>query len=172
MMWEIMNEPRSSGVTPAQMKTFLDASAALIKSLDPHHLVATGSLSQDEPGTTDFALIHSGPNIDAGSLHSYDYEYQNSRTIVSPHFAGAKAALDSVNKPIYVGEEGLSLPGDSKQLRSDVMKAKSDGYLSLGASGVLGWGFSMRPANINDPYSGTSDGPGDPIMTMLSGYTI
>jgi len=137
MMWEIVNEPRSSSVTPAQMKTFLDASAALIKSLDPNHLVATGSLSQDEPGTTDFALIHSGPNIDAGSLHEYDYEYQNSRTILSPHFAGAKTALDSVNKPIYVGECGISISGDSKTTRSNTMKAKCDAYLAAGAKGVL-----------------------------------
>jgi len=172
MMWEIMNEPRSAGVTPAQMKTFLDASAALIKSLDPNHLVATGSLSQDEAGTTDFALIHSGPNIDAGSLHEYDYEYLNSRTILSPHFAGAKAALDSVNKPIYVGECGISISGDSKTTRSNTMKAKCDAYLPAGSSGVLEWGYSVRPANINDPLSGTSDGPGDPIMTMLAGYVI
>lgn len=173
MAWELMNEPRASGVSDAQMKVFFDDSAALIKSLDPNHLVLTGTLSTDEPGTGNYALIHSGPNIDGGSLHSYDYPYQNSRTIVSPHFAPAKSQLDSINKPIYVGEMGLSLAGDcNAQGRSDVLKAKADAYLKLGAQGVLGWGWSAHPANTCDPYSGTSDGPGSPMMAMMRGYTF
>jgi mannan endo-1,4-beta-mannosidase len=174
-MWEIANEPKgnSAAVTDAVMKSFFDETAALIKSLDPNHLVSSGSQAQYLYGTSDFSYVHSGPNIDVASVHEYDYAYQDSRTIVSGHFTAAKAKMDQLGKPLYIGETGVGLSYCmSAQERSDGLRQKYDAYLRDGSVGILYWGWASNPDNGCSPYTGAADGPGSPLMAMTKSYVI
>jgi hypothetical protein len=170
-MWEIMNEPGSqTTVDTATMKAFLDSAAAAIKAADPHHLVETGALAEYTPGTTDYQVIHSGADIDVGSLHEYDYDYDQSNTIVSPHLAATLHGLYVNNKPLIVGETGILSGGagcrTSPSGRSTADRQKFDRYLLSGAAGVLVWNYS--------PTSPTgcayTVAPGDPVIGLVSGY--
>ena len=63
MAWELANEPRAMKAV-AGYRRWLNQSAVLIKSLDPHHLVTTGT-----EGRTPFARSHLGTDF----LHDHSY---------------------------------------------------------------------------------------------------
>jgi hypothetical protein len=88
-----------------------------------------------------------GPQaLDVGSLHEYDYDYNQSNTIVSPHLAATLQGLYVNNKPLIVGETGILSGGagcrTSLSGRSTADRQKFDGYLLSGAAGVLVWNYS------------------------------
>lgn len=180
--WEIMNEPalKADGLSQSTMKSFFDTTAAHIKANDPNHLVSTGTLApwQSEfEGASGYADVHSGPNIDMISVHEYDYAYQNSRTIISPHFGTAKEAADQVNKPVFIGETGIVLPDGcvSAAERASALKQKFDGYLGGGASGVLYWAVLSAPNNGGEACNkehANNDPPAGAVMDMIRNYQI
>jgi len=74
MSWEIANEPRcfiNDEVHKYKFIEWIDEQSTLIKSLDPNHLVTTGS--EGEHGCEDdmrlFNAIHTLPNIDYACIH-------------------------------------------------------------------------------------------------------
>jgi mannan endo-1,4-beta-mannosidase len=78
MSWQLANEPRpgNSKTTAQEKKVFLDwvnGTAAYIKSLDPHHLVSTGS--EGEMGTVNdvdlFKQAHASKDIDYVTYHMW-----------------------------------------------------------------------------------------------------
>jgi mannan endo-1,4-beta-mannosidase len=75
-MWELINEPCAPGVTDEMMRAFFDEAAEHLKSIDPIHLVESGAQAAYADGTTDYALVHGGPDIDVASVHEYDYDYK------------------------------------------------------------------------------------------------
>lgn len=172
-MWEIMNEPghgQGQNVTDADMKAFYDTAAATIKSIDKNHLVESGTLGEYVPGTTDYASLHSSPNIDVGSLHEYDYDDSDGE-IISSHLAPTQKAMSSLNKPIIVGEMGLvaDQTGCKTNLttRANVFKQKFDGYFARGVAGVMIWDWSMRDTGCTYEVR-----PDDPTMNMIRSYVI
>jgi hypothetical protein len=173
-MWEIMNEPgNQSTVDTATMKDFLDTAAATIKGIDPYHLVSTGAMAEYTPGTTDFALVHSGPNIDVGSLHEYDQDHSDQ--IISRHLAPTLTPLYKLGKPFVIGESGiLAGPGCPISLsqRADMLKREFDGYFLSGVAGVLVWTYSPNPRTDSTcMYQVRAPDP-DPTIAMVRGYTM
>ena len=74
MSWEIANEPRafvSDSLHKAKFVEWIDEQSTLIKSLDPHHLVTTGSEGRNgcEEDMELFNAIHTLPNIDYACIH-------------------------------------------------------------------------------------------------------
>ena len=74
MSWEIANEPRcfvNDELHKYKFIEWIDEQSTLIKSLDPNHLVTTGS--EGEHGCEDdmrlFNAIHTLPNIDYACIH-------------------------------------------------------------------------------------------------------
>jgi mannan endo-1,4-beta-mannosidase len=74
MAWEIANEPRcfvNDELHKYKFIEWIDEQSTLIKSLDPNHLVTTGS--EGEHGCEDdmrlFNAIHTLPNIDYACIH-------------------------------------------------------------------------------------------------------
>ena len=61
--WELANEPRRYPYS------WIDETAAYIKSLDPNHLVTTGSEGTPPGENLDFQRTHDGPNIDYATIH-------------------------------------------------------------------------------------------------------
>jgi mannan endo-1,4-beta-mannosidase len=170
-MWELINEP---GDTDDQtMRAFLDDAAAHVKAIDSRHLVLSGSQAEYVRGTSDYAYVHGGPNIDVASLHEYDYDYNNSRTIMSPHLNPTLSAMQQVDKPLIIGETGVQAGNSSSctsfNTRSDAMKQKFDTYLGQpGVVGVMIWSW------VPNARTGCSleSFPSDPLMTMMREYSL
>ncbi len=170
-MWEIINEPGDSDNTT--LKAFFNDVSTLIKQIDPNHLVSSGSWAPwAYGGEAGFKFIHDVPNIDVGSLHEYDYDYNNSNTIVSPHFTPALNAMNALNKPLIIGETGI-LAADTncrtnRTQRRDAMRKKFEQYLAGGAAGVFIWNwFPTNPTGCQLDF-----GPGDPMVAMMRDFPL
>ncbi len=172
-MWEVMNEPGAHiSIDPAVLKAFLDTAAEAVRRVDPRHLVETGMLGNYASAAVDYRLIDSGPDIDVGSIHEYDYDFESSNVIVSTHLAPALQSASMANKPLIVGETGvMSGPAGcrtSPDVRASVARQKLDGYFEAGVAGVLMWNYSLAPAR-----SCSYDiGPNDPIVKVVGQYRV
>jgi mannan endo-1,4-beta-mannosidase len=171
-MWEIMNEPgHLSTVDSATMKSFLDGAAAAIKGVDPQHLVSSGSMAEYTPGSTDFQLIHSGPDIDVGGLHEYDQDHSDQ--IISRHLAKTLTPLYRLGKPFIIGETGiLAGPGCpiSPQQRADMFRRELDGDFLSGVAGVLIWTYSPYPRTDSTCLYQVRAPDPDPTIAMVRAY--
>jgi mannan endo-1,4-beta-mannosidase len=111
--WELANEPRRYSYT------WINDTAAYIKSLDPYHMVTTGSEGAPPGENQDFQRTHEGPNIDYGTVHiwpqnwgwydpqnpaSYDQAEQNALEYLRRHVFD----MAVVNKPLVLEEFGLA----------------------------------------------------------------
>lgn len=169
-MWEIMNEPgnhrggaANSTLTDTEMKAFIDDIAATIDDIDPGTLVTTGTLSADMVGTGDLSYVTSGPDIDVGSVHEYDYDWEQSPgvyadTIVSGWVTSAQAEMRSIGKPLIVGESGVSSGEGCRTTpaaRAGVIGRKLDAYLpAAGTNGIAGvnvWSLIKTPYTCTSP---------------------
>ena len=114
MAWEIANEPRcfaDDSLHKARFVEWIDQQSTLIKSLDPNHLVTTGS--EGYHGCQDdyelFNAIHTLPNIDYACIHiwpnnwgwlgQFNQNYDADKTIADgtpdPIVERVQAACDS-----------------------------------------------------------------------------
>ncbi len=80
MAWEIANEPRcfvNDSLHRAKFVEWIDEQSTLIKQLDPHHLVTTGSEGKHgcEESMELFNAIHTLPNIDYACIHIWPYNW-------------------------------------------------------------------------------------------------
>ena len=175
MSWQIANEPRafaSDSVTKEAFYNWLMDQAALIKSIDPNHMVSTGSegLYGCQVDMDLWERIHTSPNIDYGILHLWPYNWQwidktnvaenvdsawvNAREYIMPHSVIMKKA----NRPLVMEEFGYPRDGFVFTPGSPTTgRDKFYGYVFelLTDEGVLdgvnfwGWGGLAQPANEN-----------------------
>ena len=80
MAWELANEPRAFSSDPAVKESFakwIQDQARLIKSIDPNHLVTTGSegMKGCEEDMELFVKIHSFPEIDYACIHVWPFNW-------------------------------------------------------------------------------------------------
>lgn len=133
MSWQLANEPRPAGtdaVAAQRMPDFLrwiDGTASLIKSLDPNHLVSTGSEGlQGCMGKAECVIdVHDSPAIDYLTAHIWPQNWgwadpedlagtwptveSNTRDYIVSH-----AALASrLGKPLVIEEFGFPRDGGS-----------------------------------------------------------
>lgn len=123
MSWQICNEPRAfarDSVTKAAFAEWIASQAALIKSLDPNHLVSTGSEGKYgcEVDIELWKNIHSDDNIDYGLIHLWpfnwqwvnktnlvdgiDTAFQKSYDYILPH----RQLMNEIGKPLVLEEFG------------------------------------------------------------------
>jgi mannan endo-1,4-beta-mannosidase len=180
VMWEISNEPGQAsggGMSQADMKKFYHETAQLIKSLDPNHVVSTGTLDSYQAwqlGQSGYADVHNSPYIDLVSMHEYEYDY-NGNMGVAGRWGQNLAAAKSLNKPIFIGEFGAARTseGTSPQKRADVAKSKYDAYLNNEAAGVLYWAVTTSPNNgLGNVYSmAANESYTSPVVNLTRTYT-
>jgi mannan endo-1,4-beta-mannosidase len=111
--WELANEPRR------YPDEWIDDTAAFIKSLDPNHMVTTGSEGTPPYERQNFIDTHDGPDIDYATIHiwpenwgwynpenpdSYEDAEQNARDYFQENVADA----ETLNKPLVLEEFGLA----------------------------------------------------------------
>ncbi|MCP3061227.1 Ig-like domain-containing protein [Myxococcus sp. K38C18041901] len=170
-MWELINEPGDADT--ATIKAFFNVASTTIKNIDPNHLVSSGSWAPwAYGGEAGFQSLHDLPNIDVGSLHEYDYDYNNGNTIVSPHFAPSVRAMNALNKPLIIGETGINAADSNcrtnRNTRRDAMRAKFQQYLAGGASVVLIWNAQSN----NSTACEHTFGPNDPLVPMIKDFPL
>ncbi len=115
--WELVNEPRRYPTD------WIYETAAYIKSLDPNHMVTTGSEGAPPGESIDFTATHSSPDIDYATLHIWpqNWGWYDPRNPVSftraeglAHLYLANLAQEAaaMNKPLVLEEFGLARDWD------------------------------------------------------------
>jgi mannan endo-1,4-beta-mannosidase len=133
MAWQLANEPRPGGSDEAgraHMSAYLgwiDATARLIKSLDPNHLVSTGSEGTQGCITDDSCVIdaHSSPAVDYVTAHIWPQNWSWADPNDLPgtwptvekntaHYIARQVAIARrLNKPLLIEEFGFPRDGGS-----------------------------------------------------------
>ncbi len=115
--WELANEPRR------YPDSWIDDTAAYIKSLDPNHLVTTGSEGTPPGETIDFKKTHDGPDIDYATIHIWPQNwgwydptnpstYETAEGKARDYFEQRAADAAALDKPLVLEEFGLARDWD------------------------------------------------------------
>ena len=121
MAWELANEPRGME-KPQSLNRWIGSTSALLKTLDPHHLVTTGSEGETPNAHyagVDFAANHGFPAIDFATAHIWAqnwgwYDPQKPETYdaalakVKAYFQDHVLKAQALHKPLVIEEFGLS----------------------------------------------------------------
>jgi hypothetical protein len=187
-MWEPISEPEASTcperyqpsncgghqrcpdevVAERAMVHFFDVVGGEIHSLDPDHLVESGTIGSGQCGTSgpNYASLAASPGIDVLSYHDYD----GAVPIGGDRWNGLALRLGEaavLRKPIIVGEVGImagGVPGcASPGTRATEFQVKEQAQLRAGISGLLVWNWEPTPPRgcAFDTY------PGDPLMGVV-----
>jgi mannan endo-1,4-beta-mannosidase len=164
MAWELMNESTAATTAGAEArKAWVTEMAALIHSLDPHHLVTPGvSVYRTERERRDWLAVCELPGIDFCDAHFYPEDLLKNRDT-----ALLEAALDDVvqlghfvaGKPVVFGEFGVHGDADGNwdhQTRGYWMGRVFERLRFDGAAGGIVWIY--QPAGGEDRRHGISVG--------------
>lgn len=192
--WQIGNEPRCFRDDPEGQAAFIDfmwTSAALIKSIDPNHMVSSGS--EGSWGCQDsmdlYEKIHSCPDIDYMNIHIWPYNWswvrektlksnmhvaiENTDKYIDEHLALAA----KYGKPVVLEEFGF--PRDGFQFGKDTPTTARDEYYahvfgriaeSAKDAGLFaglnfwGWGGLATQSETNLYWQPGDDYCGDPAQ--------
>ncbi len=115
MAWELANEPRcfaSDAKTKECFVQWIEAQAKLIKSIDPNHLVTTGSEGKNgcEGDIELFERIHAIPEIDYACIHIWPFNWAWLGTYVATigeaiEVNGPESVVNSVERACKNTEE-------------------------------------------------------------------
>jgi mannan endo-1,4-beta-mannosidase len=191
MAWELANEPRPgySSTYLNQFYSWIDSTAQYIHSLDPNHLVTTGSEGTigSLNSATIFLRAHQSPFIDYATIHLWAYNWgwynpMNPTTGTQTYTAAlAKAKIyiqqhlafaRTLNKPMTMEEYGLQRDNSSYNAGSPT--TYRDQYFNellnmiyesaatgspIAGSNFWGWGGEGRSPNSDNRWR-----TGDPFV--------
>ena len=111
--WELANEPRR------YPQDWIDSTAAYIKSLDPNHMVTTGSEGSPPGENQNFIRTHQAADIDYATIHIWPQNwgwydptnpdsYANGEKLAIQYFQTAAVEAASLGKPLVLEEFGLA----------------------------------------------------------------
>jgi len=189
MAWEIANEPRPMRPEAnAVYAKFLSDTAALIRRLDPRHLITTGH--EGYIGTESIELfekVHADKNIDYLTIHIWPKNWgwltepdlakalTNAESETQKYIDANLAVADKLNKPLVIEEFGF--PRDGRSFDRATTTRLRDRYFAnilanLGTdergtvAGVNFWAFAGagRAAHADYIWQAGDDYTGDPPM--------
>lgn len=189
--WMMMNEAETRTRDDAGRSAvvgFATDIGALIKSIDPRHLVTVGTQGNGAPGVsgTDFLSVYQVPSVDFAEVH--DWASYGSDTdplpgsadghtlpaAASPACSGMTGtkiacsfsyALHVLHKPIIVGEAGIAAAdGPSLTRRSNELTAKMRADFGVGAAGYLVWQWNHV---LDSEHYDVLPGTGDPLLAAM-----
>ena len=206
MAWQLANEPRPGGSPEAghrHMKAYLawiDATARLIKSIDPNHLVSTGSEGTQGCLEDDQCVVdaHSSPMVDYVTGHIWPQNWgwadpkdlagtwptteRNVRTYLEQQVGVAKR----LGKPLVIEEFGY--PRDGGSFDPSATTTYKDRYYKLIYDAVLtsvrsggplqganfwGWGGEGRAQHTDHHFvRGDTSYLGDPPHEPQGWYSV
>ena len=188
MSWQIANEPRAFADDPATKQAFaqwIAEQAALIRNLDPNHLVSTGSEGQHgcEQDLDLWRQIHADPNIGYAIVHlwPYNWGWVNEQNLVdnvaeacdkADEYIGRHSRLAAeMGKPLVLEEFGyprdgfafaLDTPTEGRdRFYEHIFSLVADDPVIAGCN-FWGWGGTARPAH--EQWQAWDDYTGDPAQ--------
>ena len=192
--WQIGNEPRCFRADSAGREAFVDfmyTTAALIKSIDPNHLVSSGSEGRHgcEGSLPLWERIHSCPDIDYANIHIWPYNWSWVReTTLKTNLSKAIANTDEYinehlevaaryGKPVVLEEFGFPrddfqfAQGTSTTARDEyykhvlgrIVESAREGGLFAGIN-FWGWGGLASQSQTNIYWQPGDDYCGDPAQ--------
>jgi mannan endo-1,4-beta-mannosidase len=198
LSWQLCNEPR--GLDRADlMNAWIDNTASFIKSIDPRHLVSTGSegyTSDPVYAGTDFIRMHDGKDIDYATAHvwiqnwgwydpkKHDSTYAQAREKMSAYLTRHAKEAKALGKPFVLEEFGIMKdngnfdPQGSNLNRDLYYEAVFENMLSLAkrgeASGVnfWAWGGEGRPRLPGTMWAKGDLLTGDPPHEPQGWYSV
>jgi mannan endo-1,4-beta-mannosidase len=182
--WMIMNEAETDNVTG--LYDFAREMSALVKRVDPNHLVALGTQSSGQAGTrgADFLRVHGLSTIDFVDGHDYAYWGSDTnplpgsadgRTLPDPDFCdnfhaiGCSIAqsVQILRKPFIMGEASIKAGvggAITTSQRATLMDAKIKAAFEAGVAGYMPWQWNRI---VDEGYDFLSN---DPLMPILKRF--
>jgi hypothetical protein len=177
LAWQLMNEAEvnpsrdatvCSEDAAATLEAFAADMSALVRSIDPNHLVSLGTIGGGQCGTqgAEYADVHAVSTVDLCEYHDYQ-----PGAIPGDEFNGLQVRIDQcadLGKPLIVGEAGVrpSDVGGTLEDRADAFDAKLAARAAAGVDGELVWAWSSLGSTLTD----FDVGPDDPLLDVLAGY--
>ncbi|MBO5876611.1 MAG: acetylxylan esterase [Bacteroidales bacterium] len=192
--WQIGNEPRcfrSDSLGRAAFVDFMWTTASLIKSIDPNHMVSSGSEGRHgcEGSLEFFEKVHACPDIDYMNIHIWPYNWrwvtestldtdlpqaiENTDIYINEHLEVARR----YGKPVVIEEFGF--PRDGFCFKQGTTTTSRDAYYkhvfgriadSAEEGGILaglnfwGWGGLAGQSATNTYWQQGDDYCGDPAQ--------
>ena len=192
--WQIGNEPRCFSADTSVQQTFADwmwETAALIKSIDPNHMVSSGSEGYHgcEQDLDLFEKIHSCPDIDYLNIHIWPYNWkwvtektlkddlQKAKDNTDKYIQMHMPVAQKLGKPIVLEEFGF--PRDDFQFAKGTPTTARDEYYEHVLQKVVdaakeeglfaginfwGWGGLAEQSATNVYWQPGDDYCGDPAQ--------
>jgi mannan endo-1,4-beta-mannosidase len=176
LAWQLMNEATAvsdsslscpdQDAAAAALQGWAQDVSAMIKQIDPNHLISVGTSGATQCGTTGqrYAALHRFPTVDLCESHDY-----SAPQVSFPQYVAFEiSACHSLNKPIFAGEVGVrgSDVGCSLTARAGYLSDKIAAQMAAGMVGELAWAWRSELAGGSDPCS-WDIGPGDPALGAL-----
>ncbi|MFL6228578.1 MAG: cellulase family glycosylhydrolase [Pyrinomonadaceae bacterium] len=148
--YELMNEAQAPPGRWAERRAWMAEMSAYVKSLDAHHLVTSGSwgyrsaferrawIDEQQIKTLDYCDVHNYPRDDTDA-------FVTSPASLAEFINNRAAAAFSINKPIVVGEFGMSPDGHEGASQTEWFRAYFDAARRAGASGAMFWILTPDP---------------------------
>jgi mannan endo-1,4-beta-mannosidase len=199
MSWELANEPRAVDNQAAFYK-WVENTSNLIRSLDPNHLITTGSEGNTSGpfAATDVFKDHNFKNIDYATIHLWvqnwafydpykaDSTYGPSIDFARSYIKGQLEKAAPLNKPLVLEEYGISRDTNNhaagtpvtvrdrfyREVFDEVVKEISLGRSAMAGVNFWAWGGEGRPAVPKGMWKLGDNFIGDPPHEPQGWYSI
>jgi hypothetical protein len=160
-LWQLLNEPESPD--GAALYDFAADVSALIRSLDPNHLVGLGTIGGGQPGTDGaaFVALNALDTIDVVEAHDYSHppDHAAAKEPIPGHAMrrfdsvfGALREANRLGKPFVLGEVGIPAPPPEHPFTPDeraaLMREKLAAHRAAGTDAFLVWSWHVPGVTI------------------------
>jgi mannan endo-1,4-beta-mannosidase len=148
--YELMNEAQAPTGRWAERRAWVAEMSAYLKSLDPNHMIESGSwsyrnamerrawLDEQKLPTLDYCDVHNYPRDDRDT-------FVTSPRALAEFLENRAAAAFSINKPLTVGEFGMGPEGYEGTSQLEWFRAYFDAAQRTGVSGASFWIITPDP---------------------------
>ena len=202
MAWQLANEPRPGGSNEAGQRhmpaylAWIDATARLLKSLDPNHLVGTGSEGTQGCIESDQCVLdaHSSPAIDYVTAHIWpqNWSWADPKDLpgtwptvernTRDYIARQVAIAERLGKPLVIEEFGMPRdggsfePGTPTTFKDRFYQLIYDAVLAnplIAGSSFWAWGGEGRAQHADKHFArGDTSYVGDPPHEPQGWYSV
>ena len=142
--YELMNEAQCLTGRWTERRQWLAEMSTYLKSLDPDHLIAPGDWGyRSAAERREWLLDHNLPNIDYCDVHIYPKDdkdsFVDSPKALEEFIQNREAAAAAINRPLVLGEFGMSVEGYKGVSQLDWFRAYFENAAREGVAGAIFW---------------------------------
>lgn len=162
--WELMNEAQAPTWRWQERRAWVDEMSTFVRSLDSNHLITPGIWGyRNSIERRLWIEDHRLPNVDFADIHHYPRDdkdsFDESPTALATFLENRAAAGAALNKPVVVGEFGMSADGYGGFSQTQWYRAYFDAASRLGLGGAMYW--ILTPDKNRGHYGVTYSGDRD-----------